>query len=242
MSVHRVSLNEVLRLARRVLLAWGAGPGCEHEPALAVTWLESRGLAGLEMLWRECRPPCAPARWAAEEGAGAAVATLRIDGGGGSAAWIAAAAADWLAAREGPARVQVSAARSPLWFVPELAARRERVPAWLLARGDDGGAAAPLLAARASAAGVTLELACDPAALAGREAALTLGRGASPPLAWTPRERIGHAALAARHAASLDGGIAVDEQLWHALYGVARGALVPESAASRARGAGAEGE
>ncbi len=230
----RVTVNEVVRVSRRVFAALGTGPGCEREGADAVAWLETRGLAGLATLHADLpalRRLGATPWQVRHESPG----RLEMDGRGGSAVLAAPAVVDWLAGEGEAAGVELASVRSPLWLLPPLAARCTETVAWLEARG-------PGLLLRAwcdGAGGFEVTLPDPPARLAGRIVDVRGGRGgppAAPPDPATPQ--LAAPDLDRRQWAALRDGLAVPRDLWHALVAVAREVLVPESEQSRARGAG----
>jgi len=244
-STRRVSLNEVLRIARRAMLALGIGPSGDREPGEAVAWLESRGLGGVWTLAADvdalrARGAAAPAiREQAPQ-------RLRLDAGGASGLLLAPLAVDWLAAHaaaEGAgvrrdeavgAGVVVERLRSPLWVLPALAAAAG-VGIWAQARDAAG---APVLCADRGEGGPSLMLWHPPQTLAGRCVDLELGAGSPSPAAGGAQRTLAAADLDAAHRAALERGCRVDAQRWQRLLAVAREVLVPESQQSRTRGAG----
>ncbi len=230
-AARRMSVNEVLRLARRVLIATGAGPGCEEEPAQAVTWLQARGLDGLAALHADLDalrrvPPSAPRVVRDVDG------RLELQAHGASALYLLLDAVALVAAEQCP--LSIAGARSPLWLAPCLALAAPP-------GADRWGAAA--------AAGETvLQVAVDargavavhggPAghALHGLACDLTLGHGAPPP--WRARWSLDASELDRRHGTAVREGVHAPAQVFAELAVVSRGALVPESERSRERGAG----
>jgi len=236
----RVTINEVLRLSRRVFLALGVGPGCEREPAQAVTWLEARGLPGLATLAADLERLRGAAaqglRIAAEEGAGPG--ELRVDAGAGATLWAASGAVDWLLSRPPGARVRIGNAFSPLWPVPLLAARSAERGFWLEARGPD--AALQLVAHGTGDDALGVETSGSLQALAGAQTEVVIGTGPLPRPARleAPAVTLDAVTLDSRHRDSLHHGLRADPEIWERLLALGRESLVPASQASLARGAG----
>ena len=236
---HRVTLNEVLRLSRRVCLALRVGPGCEHEPARAVTWLEARGLPGLLTLWTDLerlRESTGRGMQILEEDV-ASGGLVRLDGAGASALFAVPGALDWLLTLPEGVRLCLTDVHSPLFALAALAERPVASGLWV--RAQDAAGCWQLSVRVDSGSRTAVSAAVDVERLAGVATSLLMGRGSGPAHenAGTVVSLCG-AVLERRYRQSLGQGIATDPALWLRLADVARESLVPESQMSRARGAG----
>lgn len=236
---YRVTLNEVLRLSRRVCLALGIGPGCEHEPARAVTWLEARDLPGLLTLWTDLERLRERAGRGMEvlEDDVASGGLVRVDGAGTSALFAVPGALDWLLTLPQGVRLSLTGVHSPLFALAALAERPVASGLWV--RAQDAAGIWQLSARIDAGSRTAVSAAGDVEGLAGVATTLLMGRGCGPADGDAGAVvRVCAAALDRRYRQSLEQGITMDPALWLRLAGVARESLVPESRASRARGAG----
>jgi hypothetical protein len=238
-----VSLDELRRLVQWLLRARGIRCGNETEPAEAVLWLASRVDGVLEAVWDEVdngalapgRPAMPAPRLLRQE-----TGVLHADAGGASALTTGSLYLDWMQA--GGTSAVVSDLSSPLWLLP-LLARRPRNPSFTLwVTADDAGGATRMRLWQAGSD--ALEIAADAhwQALWGAGARVRLERAGaadagSPGECPAPLRRTamdGRAAHAAAHGLSMDVG------LWQRMGAVTAAAMVPETALSRARGAGGD--
>jgi len=137
-----------------------------------------------------------------------------------------------LAVAEG-APVRVSALCSPLWLAPCLAAGARGTALW----GAAVAGGETVLQVAVDAAGAAVRKGGPPPhALHGLACEVRLGQGAPPaaPAGWALKAGV----LERRRHGAVRDGVQVPAAAWEALAVFARQALVPESEASRARGAG----
>ncbi len=242
----RISQNEIYRLCQRALEGLGAPTGVDRDGALAVAWLEARGLPGLDLLARDM------AHLDGDFGPPAAMTLdgpqTRIDAAGQSAVAmcgavvdVAAAAAE--AAVERRASVRLLRCRSPLFLLPPAARCSERGTSFRLAWRAGGRHLASLVAAPGlvsihAAPCILLE-----GLLADNEPAeveiLCTHRVPLPPTdGRLPPPALDMEALAERLSRALALGVEVTRETWQRVAEVAARVQVPASEESRVRGAG----
>lgn len=242
----RVSQNEIYRLCQRALEGLGAPMGVDRDGALAVAWLEARGLRGLDLLARDM------ARLDGDFGPPGAMTLdgpqTQIDAAGqsaiamcGAVVDVAAAAAE--AAAEGRATVRLLRCRSPLFLLPLAARHSERGTRFRLAwHADDRDVAclvaAPVLVSIHAAPGIRLEgLLADNKPV--EVEILCTHRVPLPPAEpRLPPPALDIEALARRLARALTHSVEVTPETWERIAEVAARVQVPASEESRARGAG----
>lgn len=239
-----VTLNEVEQWCLRAMAGSGAPPGIDEDAAAAATWLVARDfpalgrlISALDRWW--CDPTATELRERPAPGR-----AHHFDALGRSGVFLAGILIDQAlaeAARSGePARVEVLGLTDPLFLLPlalgyvgrgwalELSWRASDASAAVGARvgvdgpsmlGDEHGLLDPNP--------VSLWITC-------RHRSQTVPAGPALPVA------VSADALARRYTATLEQGLDVPEETWTALKTQGMHALVPASAQSRARGAGAE--
>jgi hypothetical protein len=235
-----VTLNEVEQWCLRAMAGSGAPPGVDEDAAAAAAWLTARGFLALEALiaaldrWRDDPSATELSETSSQSPA------QRVDAGGRSAVFLAGALIDGaLAAAKRtrkPTTLHVERLTDPIFLLPVTLPYARRGWAFELswrtaepqvAVGAQVIADGPFLLGdecRLLDAGpVSLSIGC------GQE---TLDGGAE--VAVRTEE------LSRRYAATLARGVEVADETWAALKTHGRRALVPASAESRARGAGAE--
>ncbi|MDX1432518.1 MAG: DUF3726 domain-containing protein [Gammaproteobacteria bacterium] len=234
-----MSHAEVERLCRKVLAALGMAGGIERDAALAVLWLEARGLGGLARL-RAALPALAEAHDAAPAALAASGGETRYDAHGQCALLVAPSLVD--VARAGAERsascmhrVVVERTADPLFALAVAAIAGPPEAAFRLRWREHEGARAARVAADGT---VSIERASGGDAALVIECMLGRAAGADDAAARGAAIEIDAATLEARRGESLARGIAVDGDDWQALSAVAAGALVPDTADSHERGAG----
>lgn len=216
------TLNELESLAKRALAGRGAPPGLDEDGAAATAWLEARGLPALPALLAQlAQLDRMTAVLGPLPGEGA-----RRDAGGRSAVLLCGALVDLAVLQASAGPLTVANLRDPLFLLP-LAERRRRAGwrfriAWGPGQGarieDDGVSLLDPGAELATPEAVTVSIACRQAA---------------------PAEAPPRGPLEAHRRRTLARGLAVEDGLWRRLQRHGASGLVPASAESRRRGAGA---
>ena len=231
----RVSLNEIEKVCEKAACGVGVPAGADSDIGFGAAWLEARGLPGvtvaahdlaefenISLTWRNSD---------AERYGDAQGSSLLPHAGG----LIDLAAADALAKPGTLKTVTVANARSPLFLLPAAVQRLDDGCAFRLAWDS------PKVVAIADVdGGVTIHadaLLSDAVTTLLIEAVVG---GADVKAAPSLPLLCDHEALESRLAASLREGVSVDQTSWDRLQDLAARTLVPASAESRRRGAGAE--
>ena len=220
-----VSLAELRVAASRALEGAGAPAGTERDGARSAVWLESRGLRGAAVLLADLRAIAGTkSRPPSFTGVRADLAGCPILVWGSTLIEVAMLDAG--------ASIILQDCRSPRALLPEAAAQAERGWCFLLAAGES----------RALVAGD--EVLVDRSFAELESADLRLIATAGRPVTGLPpapsRASLTAADLEARHAASLANGLRLAPRDWERIRKAAARVLVPASARSRSRGAGAE--
>ena len=215
-----VTLAELESLAKRALAGRGAPPGLDEDAAFATAWLESRGLPALPALVAQlARQPIALRPLEGGDGS--------LDAGGQSAVLLCGALVDLAVLQGSGGTLVVRNLSDPLFLLP-LADRRRRA-GWSFELGWGGRAAACI--DKRNGAGLMVK----PGDLAHATAVDVRIAVHGDALAMT-LPQIDYEAHRRRALAT---GLLVDDLLWHRLGEHAASALVPATAESRERGAGA---
>lgn len=231
----RVSLNEIEKVCEKAACGVGVPAGADSDIGFGAAWLEARGLPGVTVAARDLGEfGNGSLTWQSggTERHGDALGLSLLPYAGGL---IDLAAADALGKPGEAKAIVVANARSPLFLLPAaVACSRDgcsfRItwasPDVVVIVDSDHGSSIHAHAL-ASDAATTLRI----EAVVGD---VDVKEPPSLPLLCD------HAALESRLAASLREGVAVDQPSWDRLQELAARTLVPASAESRRRGAGAE--
>lgn len=215
-----VTLAELESLGKRALAGRGAPPGIDEDAAAATAWLESRRLPALAALVAQLdRQPIALQPPAGADG--------RLDARGQSAVLLGGMLIDQAMLSGPDDALVVESLADPLFLLPLADKRRKAGWSFALQWAEGLGASVD------ADAGV---------ALLGEEERLALGG----PVAVTIACRLGPldqpappSDLDSRRRRTLAEGLVVDDALWRRLTEHGASALVPATAESRLRGAGA---
>ena len=231
----RVSLNEIEKVCEKAACGAGVPAGADSDIGFGAAWLEARGLPGVTVAARDLAVfENTRLTWQNRgvERCGDALGSSLLPHASGL---IDLAAADALGARGELKTVTVANARSPLFLLPAALQRLDDGCAFRLAWDSP-----EVVAIADSDNGATIyagALQSDAATMLRIEAVFGNVDVKAPPSPPLFRD---HEALQSRLAASLREGVAVDQTSWDRLQELAARTLVPASAESRRRGAGAE--
>ena len=231
----RVSLNEIEKVCEKAACGVGVPAGADSDIGMATAWPEARSLPGVAVAARDLAEfDNTGLTWRnsdAERYGDAQGSSLLPHAGG----LIDLAAADALGERGTLKTVTVANARSPLFLLPAAIQRLEDGCTFRLTWDPP-----EVVAMVGGDSGVTIHgdaLLSNAATTLRIEAVVSDVDSKGPP---SPPLLCDHEALQSRLAASLREGVAVDQASWDRLQEMAARTLVPASAESRRRGAGAE--
>jgi hypothetical protein len=241
-----VSLNEIQRQGEKAACGAGVPAGADADAGAAVSWLEGRSLPGLAALARDLPLVDGKAETATLTLAKDAMDRRSGDLAGDSLILCAGALID-LAVAEAcrspgrAAQIEIVNGRAPIFLLPLAAARTAQGFAfdvsWRAAEGAE-----PIVVLADAASGLRIYGRSEAALDRGEPADVSITckiaealdrEGAAHPTLHTQLE------LERRHADAVSSGVAVDAEVWAVLSRFAKRTLVPATAESRERGAGA---